>query len=475
MPRDTNRRTVLRRTGALAAFGTAGLAGCIADENGDDSGNGADDGNGDDSTGNGGDGSEDVADETIRIGAMQPVSGDLEYYGQISLMGFYSGIAYKYGLDPIEEMTTGTYTLDPDDGPTFEFIVEDTVFTPDTAQQVAEDLVVDEDVDVLFGASSSDSARRISANILDDAGIPYIAGPAADADITESSDHCHELLFRASEHTAMDARAGGRYVAQQGDISTVAIFAAEGAFGEGVASNYKEVLENEGIEVLDPRFVEPGYSEFEGLFDEAINQGADGVVGGFTFITLPEFLPTAMAYEEVQAFGGFAELVTTRVTGQTVEATLGEDFTAEDIQNAGLGPFTTRYHWNQYDNSINDAFIDMHTDAYGLMPDLFSAGTFVGGSALVQAIDETGSVDGGDIADAMRGMTVIDTPKGENAYTFQEHNNQAASAMTIAWPVPTDDDVAEYWDASVMPGEPIETLEAEEVMVPADEASCSLN
>ncbi|SDR44821.1 ABC transporter substrate-binding protein [Natronobacterium texcoconense] len=450
---DTTRRETLKGTGALTAVGIASLAGCLDD---------------------GGVAGDDPADETLTIGAIQPVSGELEYYGQISLMGFYSGLAYKYDLDPVEGMTTGTYELDPEDGPTFEIIVQDTEFAPDTAQRVAEDLVVDEEIDVLFGASSSDAARQIIPNVVDEAEIPYIVGPAADGDITVSGDHCHELAFRASEHTAMDARAGGRYVAEQGDISTVAIFAAEGAFGEGVANNYQEVLEEHDVEVLEPRFVEQGYSEFEGMFDEAIEQGADGVVGGFTFATLPEFLPTAMNYDEVQAFGGFAELVTTQITGQTVEAVLGEDFTAEDIEEAGLGPFTTRYHWNQYDNPINDEFVDLHVDAYDQVPDLFSAGTFVGASALVQAIEETGSTNGDDIADAMRGMTVTDTPKGENAYTFQEHNNQAASEMTVAWPVPTSEEYEDTWDAAVMPGEPVETYEPEDVMVPTDEATCDL-
>nr|WP_254863582.1 ABC transporter substrate-binding protein [Halovivax gelatinilyticus] len=441
---------MLRGTGALGAAGVATLAGCIDD------------------------GESGVEGETFRIGVLQPTSGDLEYYGQISLMGFYSGLAYRYDADPVASMSTGTHEMETDDGPTFEFVVQDTQFDPTTAQNVAEDLIIDEEVDLLFGTSSSDSARLIAGSVLDETDVPFVVGPAADADITVSSDHCHERMFRASEHTAMDARAGGRYVAQQGDVSTVAIFAAEGAFGEGVANGYQEVLEAEGIEVLEPRFVEQGYSEFGGLFDEALEQGADGVVGGFTFATLPQFLPTAMQYDEIQAFGGFAELVTNQVIGEVIEATLGEGFTAEDIQDAELGPFTTRYHWNQYDNEINDAFIEMHVDAYDIVPDLFSAGTFVGGSAVGQAIDETGSLDAGDIAAEMRGMTVEYTPKGENAYTFQEHNNQAASAMTVAWPVPTSDEYADTWDAAVMPGEPIETFDADEVMVPADESSCSL-
>ncbi|TKX52974.1 ABC transporter substrate-binding protein, partial [Halorubrum sp. SP9] len=82
--------------------------------------------------------------------------------------------------------------------------------------------------------------------------------------------------------------------------------------------------------------------------------------------------------------------------------------------------------------------------------------------------------DGADIADALRGMTVTDTPKGENGDTFQEHNNQAASQMTVAWPVPTSDEYADTWGAPIMPGEPLERLDAEDVMVPESDASCSL-
>ncbi|RLM53157.1 ABC transporter substrate-binding protein, partial [Halorubrum sp. Atlit-26R] len=51
---------------------------------------------------------------------------------------------------------------------------------------------------------------------------------------------------------------------------------------------------------------------------------------------------------------------------------------------------------------------------------------------------------------------------------------QAASQMTVAWPVPTSDEYADAWDAPIMPGEPLERLDAEDVMVPEEDASCSL-
>lgn len=443
---NTTRREMLKRTGAAAGILT--MAGCQGE-------------------------GDEISGETVKIGALQPISGDIAYYGQTGLMGLFSGLAHKYDTNPITELTSGTRTIEPDDGPTFEIFVEDTQFSPDTAQNVATDLVIDQDVDLLVGTSSSGSARRLAETVLPETDIPFVVGPAADANITASSEYCHDQLFRTSEHTAMDARAGGRYAAENTDISTVAMFAADYSFGYAVAENYRQVLEANGIEVLESRFVEQGYSEFAGLFDEAVDQGADAVVGGFTVATLPQFIGTAADYD-LRILGAFATQISAGAMSATLENVLGADFTAEDIKETQMGPLTSRYHWNQYDNPINDEFIDMHIEAYGQVPDLFSSGTFTAGSAIVQAIRESGSTDGVDIAEQLRGMSITDTPKGEDAYQFQDHNNQAASAMTVAWPVPTSDEWADSWDAGVMPGEPVETLDPADVMVPVEEATCDL-
>ncbi len=452
MSKPTKRRNFLKGLGATGAAVTmGGLAGCLGDDDGV------------------------PTDETITIGAVQPVSGGLQYYGQISLMGFYSGLAYKYDdVDPVDHFEAGSVEVDPEDGPTYEIILADTTNDVSTAQSEASDLVVDEEVDLLFGTSNSGAARRIVDEVVDPTDTPFIIGPAADANITNDSENCHQLVFRASENTAMDARAGAVYAAEELGMERVKIMAADYEFGYSVESNYRSVLEEAGIEVLESRYVEQGHTEFDGLFEAAENEGADGVVGGFTFLTLPAFLTTGMAYD-VQLFGGLAALVTAQAIGPAVTEVLGDDFTAEDAQEAGLGPFTTRYHWNQYENSINDEFIEMHTDAYGIVPDLFSSGTFVGATALVEAIEDSGSTDGADIADSMRGMTVQDTPKGEDAYTFQEFNNQASSSMSVAWLTSTTDEWADNWDAPVMPGEPVETIPAEDAMTPAEDASCSLD
>nr|WP_237560327.1 ABC transporter substrate-binding protein [Halolamina sediminis] len=412
----------------------------------------------------------------MSIGVLQPVSGDLGYYGKQALWGFFSGMAYKGDTDPIEESTTGSYTVTAGDTE-YELIVRDTQFSADTAQSAATDLVENEDVDMLFGTASSGAATRVIDTVVDTAEVPFMAGPAASAGITSNEGTCSDLVFRASENTAMDARSGGKYVATETDISSVYLFGADYSFGRAVVNNYEQVLANNGVEILDKRFVPQGYSEWDGLLQNAEDAGADGVVGGFTVSTLPQMFTAYLQGDySYSVFGGLATQVTSQVVGQTLQQALGEPLTQEKLDNSGLGPFTTRYHWNQYDNEINSSFVDSYTSAYGVVPDLFTSGTFTAASAIVQAVEESGSTSGSDVAGALRGMTVTDTPKGENGYTFQEYNNQARSAMTVANLAPTSDEWAENWDAAIQPGEPLATIGKGETTIPADAPgmNCSL-
>jgi branched-chain amino acid transport system substrate-binding protein len=469
MARDQTRREWLKSAAAAGTLGVAGLAGCTGNGGGNGNGNGNRNGNGNGGNGNGNAG----GGGTVKIGVMQPLTGNVQYYGQQSLWGFLSGLAYKHDQDPLDVTSAGTQTIEGDDV-TYELVIENSEFSPDQAQTVATDLVQDEEVDLLFGTASSDAARRVIETVVLQANVPFVAGPAAAADVTSDSELCSDIVFRASENTAMDALSGGRYVAQETDVERVFIMAADYSFGRAVARNYASVLENEGVEVVDQRFVPRGHDEFAGLYQNAVDAGADAVVGGFTVVTLPNFLDEGLSGDYgLRMFGGFATQISTNAIGGVAQRVLGEPLTEQKIRDAQLGPFTTRYHWNQYDNPINDAFVDSYTSVYGVVPDLFTAGTFTAASSIVQAVEESGSTNGADIAEAMRGMTVTDTPKGEGGYTYQGYNNQARSEMTVAYPVPNTED---NWDAPIMPGEPLARIPASETTLQSDDSDmgCSL-
>jgi len=463
---------------ALGATGALGLAGCSSG-NGNGNGNGGGDETDETTTTSEGGvtGTPQSASGTVTIGVLQPLSGNLQYYGQQSIWGFLSGLAYKTGTTPPSEVQTGSLTVEGEGDVTYELEIRDTAFSADTAQQLATNLVQNDEVDMLFGCSSSAAATRVINTVVNTSAvdIPYMAGPAASASITSSSETCSDQVFRANENTAMDARSGGKYVARETDVERVFLMGADYSFGKAVVNNYRNVLENEGVEIVGEKFVPRGYSEFDGLFQQAVDANADAVIGGFTVATLPNFMTTSVNYD-VRVFGGFATEITNKVVGGVLENILGTPLTEQKVRDAEVGPFTTRYHWNQYDNEINQEFVSMYSEAYGKVPDLFTSGTFTAASATAQAVAETGSTDGVDIKTGLKGMTVTDTPKGENGYTFQEYNNQARSEMSIAYPVPTSDEFADRWDASIMPGEPVARVSGDEATIPqdSDQMNCSL-
>ncbi|QLG64281.1 ABC transporter substrate-binding protein [Halorarum salinum] len=473
----SQRITRRRAIEALGAAGVTGLAGCSS-ESGDGTGTPADGGSTDAGTDGEGTtmGDSTSASGTVTIGVLQPISGDLQYYGQQGVWGFTSGLAYKAGVEPGATAESGTHTVTVGDVD-YELVVRDTGFSADEAQSLATNLVTDEEVDMLFGCASSGAATRVSETVAQQAGVPYMIGPAASAAATAEESTCSDIVFRASENTAMDARSGGKYVAQESDVSSVFLFGADYSFGRAVVNNYEQVLQQEGVDIVGKRFVPQGYSEWEGLLDNAEEAGAEGIVGGFTVATLPALFTSFLNGDySYRVFGGFATEITNAVVGSTLENSLGTPLSAEGIADVKMGPFTTRYHWNQYDNEINDAFVDAYTSAYGKVPDLFTAGCFTAASAIVQAVEASGSTEGADVAAELRGMTVADTPKGTDAYTFQEYNGQARSEMTVANVVPTADEWSDSWGASVQPSEPVARIPADETTIPSDGdgMNCSL-
>ncbi len=455
---NVSRRTVL--TG-LGAAGAVALAGCV--------GNGDDDGAADGAT-------VDDIDDTFSIGILQDFSGPLPDYGAQGTAGFYSGLAYKADDDPLpaDSVDEGTYEYSVGDVD-IDLLVRDSASDPSEAQELAEELATTDEVDLLYGSASSGGANRIITNVVDRTEIPYIAGPAAAAEITNEDETCRERVFRANENTAMDARSGGVYIAEATDVDQIALFGADNDFGRSVVNGYRQVLEDRGVDIVEERFVPGDYAEWDGLIDQAVDAGAEGMVGGFTAEALIPFASSFLTGDyDLQLFGGFASRVTLVPVGETLEQVLGDEFTNEGLENAAFGPFTTRYHWNQYDNEINDRFVEMHTETYDIVPDLFTGGAFTAASAVIQSFEQAGEASSDAIVEQMRGMTVEDTPKGENGYEFQEYNNQARSEMTVA-PVEVTSDDEEYWPASIMPGEPIERVAAEDVTTPADEMTCDLS
>ncbi len=461
---EISRRRMLRSTGAVGTGVAASslLSGCIDAEG----------------LGAGG----------VTIGVMQPLSGVVGYWGEISTFGFASGIARRYGENPIpSEGDEDTTTISAEDGETVTFEVEDRTYRlilretnldAGEAQDAATELVTDENVDILFGCVSSDATERVIEQVAKPTDTPYVVGASSGIATVGNPDFCGRKIFRANEHTGMEARALGRYIGEETDIATIYLIGPDNVFGRSFARMYRAALEEQGVVVVGERFVPPGFSEFRGILED-MDEEAQALGINFTADTLPNFLPTFVdgnvsGRTDLRGYAAFPGRTAMNLIANALEAELGE-ITEEGIEDANIGGLASRYHWNQYENPINEEFVPAYADAYGSVPDFFTSGSFAAGYAIAQAVEETGSEDGDDIAEAMYGMTVEETPKGENGYVFQEHNNQAKSDMTVARIVPNDEERweeplgSDLWNAPIMPSEPLARISADDAALPEDD------
>lgn len=488
---STSRRRVLT---ALGAGGVLGLAGCLG--NGDDDGERID-----------GNGTTEETFDGLRIGVLGAFSGENgPEFGHQGLTGLLSGFAYKESPneipldpDPLDldhptpvEAIHGQVLEYTVDGETYELHVRDCEDDPRAAERQAIELITQENVDVLFGVSNSDGLIRVANTVVNVHEVPLLsASGASTADATANEQSCSELLYRSTETSAMRARAGARYIVEDPmneGLERVSIFVADFSFGRSVRDNYRTILEQEGIDIHSVVTVSQGHSDWHGHIDDAEENDVDVIVYGFTATTGIPFFRDFTTDEDgdpdipaIRIIGDAPSRLGTAEMGISIEQRVQdlpgefEGLTLEDaLSIVRFGPFTTGYMWNQYDNPINQRFVEGQRSAYGVNPDLFSGSAFTLGSAIVQAVDEQAELSTDAIIDGLRGMEVADTPKGHNEYVFQEYNNQARSPITVS-EIEVNDD--EYWPAPIRVSgneDAIFRVDKDDVAMPADEMSCDL-
>jgi branched-chain amino acid transport system substrate-binding protein len=448
-----SRRKLLKMTGKVGAAGAVGtsplLSGCTQEV-----------------IGGGG----------LKIGVLQPLTGPAARWGRISTWSFLAGLTNWYDEDILFIETlqaAGNVNLEVGDR-TYELVIRNSMFDPSMAQDAAEALIVEDEVDILFGPIDTTAVVRVIEQLAKPTDTLYITGATGSMQVTTNPDLCGRKIFSANEHVGMEARAMGTYVGQETDTETFYLLGPDSTYGHSFANAYRQALEENGVEVVDERFVPTGFSEFRGILED-IGDQAEAFGVSFGARTLLQFLDVYVKGSvsgafDIDVYAALPGQFGMKQVGKILESNLDE-ITEESIAEINIGGLASRYHWNQYDNPINDDFVASLEETYETLPSLHAGGSFTVGSAIAQAVEASGSLNPDDLADKMYGMAVEQTPKGENGYVFQEHNNQAKSEMTIATVVPNEE---ENWDASIMPSEPLARISADKVMPPQDEISCDL-
>lgn len=274
MVKKTDRREIIR---GLGAVGLLGLAGCAADEetdepgetggDGSDGGDSSGDGSGGDGSGgdgSGGDGSggddSDTGSESdldqLRVGVLQPVTGDLGDLGE--------PIA-NAGELPAAQLEGADLPFDID------VRVEDTETNPEVGVNRAQTLA-DAGYPSITGAASSSVTIQVALDVLFEEEVVGISPASTSPEITELDGR---FLLRVAPTDALQGVAAASLAVEERGLETAGTFYLNNAYGQGLNDAFISNFEELGGEVLAESSFEPEQPSYDSALGTVLSEEPD--------------------------------------------------------------------------------------------------------------------------------------------------------------------------------------------------------
>jgi branched-chain amino acid transport system substrate-binding protein len=415
---------VLKLSGA--GIGVAGLAGCVQNEAGDNSGGDTNDGSGGDATS--------TSLESVNFGFLVPKTGPINALGKEMEMSINQAVDH----------------LNSDTGITLDFeinsAVRDTEGDVSTGVQQANRLVSEDDADIIVGPINSAISLAISDWAMDE---EIVCAPTSSSLSLTGSD-CNEYTFRAETHSGQVAAGGSKWIVD--NLGTDVWFhILDYAYGQSVREEWGKRLESMGATIVDTTAAEAGTTNFEPFISQIRDADPDVVVLGSAGSDLYNFMGQAAQQGLTQETNLFGDSSIVQLTRRSMES-------------AAVGTYgMARFNAN-FDNDRMSRFVSAWQDRTGRVPGNFSRTAYQTVTMLAQCIQQAGTVDGPALKDAIPG-TSVDTFFGDNR--FRECDHQAVNPVWVAEFVSSGEDLPDIEYHQYIPGE--------EAIPPCGETGCDLS
>jgi len=198
----------------------------------------------------------------VKIGALMPMTGDLQAYGQTSLNGV------KLAVDEINK-DGGVMGSD------VEVKVGDTQTKPQAGIDAAKKLVSIEGVSAVVGALSSGVSIPVAQSVTSREGVPQLSPASTSPVITGLEDN--DFMFRTVPSDAFQGKALAQVV-HDNDISSTSILYINNDYGEGLADSFRSAFEAVGGKVDQALAYEPGNASYRGELSKAAGGDAQALV-----------------------------------------------------------------------------------------------------------------------------------------------------------------------------------------------------
>jgi len=282
-------------------------------------------------------------------------------------------------------------------GKKVELIVKDDTGLPDVAKRIAQELVVNDKVNVLAGFGLTPIALAV-APIATQSKTPAITMAAATSAITEASPY----MLRSSFTLPQVSVAMGDWAPKNGIKSVVTLVSdygpgndAEKFFAERFQLNGGKVLEKLRVPLRNPDFA-PFLQKVRDAKPDAlfvfVPSGAGAAV-------MKQFLERGMDKAGIKLIG----------TGD-----LTDDDQLNDMGDGALGVVTTHHYSAAHPSAMNKKFVEAFEKANkNMRPNFMAVGGYDGMRMIYEALKTTKGQGGGDaLLAAMKGQ-VFESPRGQ--------------------------------------------------------------
>jgi branched-chain amino acid transport system substrate-binding protein len=321
------------------------------------------------------------AQETVKIGLILPMTGQQTTTGK-QIEAAVRLYVRQHGVTVA--------------GKKIEIILRDDAAIPENTKRIAQELIVNEHVNLLAGFGVTPSAFVV-APLATQAKIATIVMAAGTSTITQRSPYIVRTSFTLAQTTSIIAE----WAAKNG-IKRVVTLVNDFAPGIEAETSFREHFGRDGRQVVEAVRVPLANPDFAPFLQRASDVAPDAI---FAFVVSGQGAIFAKQYIERGLNKSGIKLLGT--------GALTDDDVLPRMSDTMIGTVTAHFYSAAHPSAANKTYVEAFKKSEpGLRPNFFSVGGYDGMHLIYEALRKTsGATDGDSLVEAMKGMT-WESPRG---------------------------------------------------------------
>jgi len=339
------------------------------------------------------------AKETVKLGLIAPLTGDVKTFGESSKNAF---------LMAVEDYSkSGKYRIQT-------FIADDRNDATE-GTNAALKLITQDTVSGIIGPLTSKVAIPVS-ELADKNKIPMITGTATNPKVTIFNNKRKPYVFRACFIDSFQGTVGANFSLKDLKAKTAAVLYDVGNdYSKGLAEFFKSTFEKGKGQIIGFESYQKDDVDFSALITK-IAQGKPEI------IYLPDY------YNKVA-------LIAKQIREKGLKGVMigGDGWDSPDLIKVGgsaiLGNYFTNHYSTERKDKIAGAFIDKYRQKHGLVPDSFGALTYDATMIFLQSLDKAPKPTGEELVKVLKGLKIYKGVTG--SISFDANGDAVKSAVIL--------------------------------------------